>query len=116
MDYFNSQTIIYNILTDYIKIVVVLTVVLILLSITTATVNAVLSSLSIFFFHPKQYNNHHFLSSKTSKSSTLHFTQSTYHYHIYNNIHIVLKTKSKTLFQEYFFLFYLLRQISYCLH
>ena len=59
---FNKQSITHIVLNIYINSIVVLTVVLTPQSITTYTINSTLSSLSVFFFHPQQYNSHHFLS------------------------------------------------------
>ena len=60
--FFNKQKINIIYINIYINSIVVLTVVLTPQSITTNTINSTLSSLSVFFFHPQQYNSHHFLS------------------------------------------------------
>ena len=60
--FFNKQKINIIYINIYINSIVVLTVVLTPQSITTTTINSTLSSHSLFFFHPQQYNSHHFLS------------------------------------------------------
>ena len=60
--WYNKHSTTYIVLNIYINSIVVLTVVLTPQSITTTTINSTLSSLSLFSFHPQQYNSHHFLS------------------------------------------------------
>ena len=60
--FFNKQKINIIYINIYINSIVVLTVVLTPQSITTTTINSTLFSHSLFFFHPQQYNSHHFLS------------------------------------------------------
>ena len=60
--FFKKQKINIIYINIYINSIVVLTVVLTPQSITTTTINSTLSSHSVFFFHPQQYNSHHFLS------------------------------------------------------
>ena len=60
--FFNKHKLNIIYINIYINSIVVLTVVLTPQSITTNTINSTLSSHSSFFFHPLQYNSHHFLS------------------------------------------------------